>query len=103
MHGESIYGTSAGPFSSLEWGKCTLKTTDGKTTLYLHVFDWPENGKLTVPGLKNSIEKAMLLDGGVQLDTKAVDSDVVISLPGKATDPHVSVICLLYTSPSPRD
>ena len=66
MHGESIYGTSAGPFSSLEWGKCTLKTTDGKTSLYLHVFDWPENGKLTVPGLKNSIEKAMLLDGGVQ-------------------------------------
>ena len=94
VNGESIYGTSAGPFSSLEWGKCTLKKTDGKTTLYLHVFDWPENGKLTVPGLKNSIEKAMLLDGGVQLDTKAVDSDVVISLPGKATDPHVSVIVL---------
>lgn len=45
VNGESIYGTTAGPFRYLPWGQATRKS--GK--LYLHVFDWPTNGKLWVP------------------------------------------------------
>ncbi|QEG24891.1 alpha-L-fucosidase [Mariniblastus fucicola] len=94
VNGESIYGTSASPFADLEWGKCTRKELDGKTKLYLHVFDWPEDGQLIVPGLKNSIEKASLLDGGAKLETRSVESGVIVSLPAEATDSHASVIVL---------
>ncbi len=45
VNGEAIYGTSASPFKSLAWGRCTTKA--GK--LYLHVFDWPADGRLTIP------------------------------------------------------
>ena len=57
VNGEAIYGTSASPFKKLPWGRCTQKP--GK--LYLHVFDWPKDGELVVPGLKNQVTKAYLL------------------------------------------
>jgi len=50
-NGETIYGTTASPFRSLPWGRCTQKKIDGGSRLYLHVFDWPDDGKLVVPGL----------------------------------------------------
>ena len=94
VNGDSIYGTGASPLGDLDWGKCTRKESNGKTTLYLHVFDWPADGKLVVPGLKNSIEKASLLDGGGKLETEMMDSGVAVSLPAEAPDPHASVIVL---------
>ena len=58
---ESIYGTDASPFFKLPWGRCTQKETKKGTTLYLHVFDWPKDQVLRVPGLQASIRKAYLL------------------------------------------
>ncbi len=58
-NGESIYGTTAGPLQSLPWGRSTTKA--GR--LYLHVWDWPADGRLVVPGLKNKIARADLLGG----------------------------------------
>ena len=50
VNGESIYATAASPFEKLAWGRCTQKKLpDGNTRLYLHVFDWPKDGKLVVP------------------------------------------------------
>ena len=94
VNSESIYATSAGPFVGLEWGKCTMKKVEGGTKLYLHVFDWPKDGKLMVPGLKNSVESASLLAGGTALETAASDKGVTISVPAKASNPHNSVIVL---------
>ena len=94
VNSESIYATSAGPFVGLEWGKCTMKKVEGGTKLYLHVFDWPKDGKLMVPGLKNSVESASLLAGGAVLETAASDKGVTISLPAEASNPHNSVIVL---------
>ena len=56
VNGEAIYGTTASPFEKLAWGRCTQKP--GK--LYLHVFDWPKDGKLLVP-IANRVNKAYLL------------------------------------------
>ena len=48
-NGESIYGTQASPLAATPWGRCTRKTTRRRPTrLYLHVFNWPHDGKLTV-------------------------------------------------------
>ena len=50
VNGEAIYGTQASPFEKLSWGRCSQKPLpDGKTRLYLHIFDWPADGKLVVP------------------------------------------------------
>lgn len=57
----AIYGTTASPFSRLPWGRCTTKRDGADTTLYLHVFDWPADGKLFVPGLKTAPVRATLL------------------------------------------
>lgn len=48
VSGESIYGTKRSLFGNLEWGRCTVKGDK----LYLHIFDWPQNGRLRAPGLK---------------------------------------------------
>ncbi|MEI6516897.1 MAG: alpha-L-fucosidase [bacterium] len=82
VNGESIYGTTASPFKSLPWGRCTQKA--GK--LYLHVFDWPKDGKLVVPGLKNTVKKAYLLaDGGKT--KRAVTPDGVNQIVDVGQDP----------------
>jgi alpha-L-fucosidase len=86
-NGESIYGTTASPFKRLAWGRCTAKP--GK--LYLHVFEWPSDGKLRVPGLKNPVKSAKLLAGGV-LEAKNDGDDVLISVPEKAPDPLDTVL-----------
>ena len=49
-NGEAIYGTKASPFEKLNWGRCSQKSLpNGKTRLYLHIFDWPNDGKLLLP------------------------------------------------------
>lgn len=59
---EAIYGTKASPFEKLDWGRCTQKEKGENTVLYLHVFDWPADGKLVVPGLQNVFLNAYALN-----------------------------------------
>ncbi|MGH7951327.1 MAG: alpha-L-fucosidase [Limisphaerales bacterium] len=100
VNGAAIYDTSASPFTQqLPWGRCTQKTTSSGTTLYLHVFDWPTNGKLLVPGLKNKIAKAYLLKPNFfgwhkRLATKNSSDGVTIDLPKTAPDKISSTIVL---------
>lgn len=54
---ESIYNTSAAPLALQSFGVTTFK--DNK--IYLHVFNWPSNGELTVGGIKSNIGKAYFL------------------------------------------
>ena len=61
VNGVAIYGTTANPFKRLPWGRCTKKITPDGATLYLHVFNWPADGQLLVPGLKYPAERAYLL------------------------------------------
>jgi alpha-L-fucosidase len=94
-NGEAIYGTHASPFDKFFWGRCTQKEIEeGQTRLYLHVFDWPADGKLVLPGLANKPVKAFLLDGGQPLEVAAADNQVAIALPEKAPDSHASVVAL---------
>ncbi|MCH7228825.1 alpha-L-fucosidase [Haloferula sp. A504] len=94
VNGEAIYGTSASPFHRLPWGRCTRKEGDAGTTLYLHVFDWPQDGKLRVPGLNSRVAAASLLAGGAKLETTRDDTGVVVTLPPSAPEAIASVIKL---------
>jgi alpha-L-fucosidase len=91
VNGESVYGTKASPLKPLAWGRCTKKDKGGNTTLYLSVFDWPADGKLQVPGVKNAVVSAKLL-GGAAVKTNAAGDVLTINLPAKATNAIASVI-----------
>jgi alpha-L-fucosidase len=95
-NGEAIYGTTASPFKRLPWGRCTKKLTADGAILYLHVFNWPENGKLLVPGLKNAAQHARLLTDAKRtpLATERSAEGLTISVPATAPDPVSSTIVL---------
>ncbi|MBV9988597.1 MAG: alpha-L-fucosidase [Chitinophagaceae bacterium] len=94
LNGESIYGTKASPLAPLTWGRCTKKQSANGTTLYLHVFDWPADGRLLVPGLKNTALNAQLLANNTKCKVENTADGVVISLPAKAPDAIASVVKL---------
>jgi alpha-L-fucosidase len=92
VNGEAIYGTTASPFPRLPWGRCTTKARGERTTLYLHVFEWPGDGRLLVPGLRNRVSAARLLAGGARLRAEPTSEGVTLSLPAAAPDAIASVI-----------
>ena len=96
VNGESIYATQASPFKKLDWGRCTSKTIAGGTRLYLHVFDWPSDGKLAVPGVPNEPTRAYLLSdsGKAALQVTNKENVVVISVPSAAPDPIDTIVVL---------
>lgn len=98
-NGESIYGTRASPFKKLPWGRCTTKIAGDDTILYLHVLDWPTDGKLVVPGLINPVKSAQLLEGGTTLVVETTDAGPVVAVPATAPDALCSTIKLVVAGP----
>ncbi|MFO1009926.1 MAG: alpha-L-fucosidase [Planctomycetota bacterium] len=95
VNGEAIHGTTASPFDSLAFGRATTKTKDGRTTLYLHVFDWPADGALHLPGLANVARSARLLADPKRAVSVARDADgVVVHVTGAAPDADASVVAV---------
>jgi alpha-L-fucosidase len=99
VNGQSIYGTTAGPFEKLDWGRCTTKSLPGgRTRLYLHVFDWPKDGSLVVP-LATSKASARMLAGGKALRVTTGEKGTSIALQGEAPDRISTVIQLDVNGP----
>lgn len=97
VNSEAIYATSASPFARLPFfGRATVKGN----RLFLHVFEWPRDGKLRVPGLKNLVHSAVLLaDPSRTLPTARQGKDVLVSLPEQAPDEVASVVALTLDGP----
>jgi alpha-L-fucosidase len=105
-NGSSIYGTRAGPLGLPKWGRCTqaqIKGPDGRaaTRLFLHVFEWPRNGKLVVEGVYNEVIGASLLSGadGVSLNVSREGAsgggdNLAIAVPLRAPDENDTVVVL---------
>ncbi|MFP4157579.1 MAG: alpha-L-fucosidase [Opitutales bacterium] len=91
VYGDAIYGTEGSPFGNLPWGRATRKETDEGTRLYLHVWYWPEDGKLLVPDLQNDV-RATLMASGEELKTERQGEDVSVQVPAEAPHPVASVI-----------
>jgi len=99
VNAEAIYDTKASPFGLFPWGRCTKKDPDSyrdgtNTTLYLSVFDWPKDGKLILPGLKNKVSSAKLLANGAMLKTKKTKEGLNVFTSAQAVDPIATVIKL---------
>jgi len=100
VNGESIYGTVASPFSSTPWGRCTMKEGKDTVTLYIHIFDWPADGRLLVDGCLNKPLTAILLEQPENsLQVSHEDDKIVVVLPKKAPDPLNSVVKLVLRGP----
>lgn len=96
INGESIYGTQASPFNKLNWGRCTQKELNVGTRLFFHVFKWPENGILTVPGIYNQPLQAYLLadEENLQLKVDRKEDALLIHVSDTPPDTINSVVVL---------
>jgi alpha-L-fucosidase len=98
VNGDAIYGTEAGPYAkSPEWGRVTqrFKPTGG-TTFYVHVWDWPANGRIVLSGVQTAALSGRLLATGAAVTTAVSTAGLVVTLPGAAPDPDVSVAALEF-------
>lgn len=95
VNGEAIGGTTASIFESLPFGRCTVKTAGNRTKLYLHIFDWPSNGALVLPGLANTVDRAYLLSDPskpLTVSDNGNNPGATVSLPAEAPDATASVV-----------
>ena len=96
INGESIYGATASPFGELDWGRCTVKGE----TLYLHVFDWPSEARLLIPGLRNKPIRAYpLLDSTQELEVGREGAAAWVKLPAEPLDENDTVVVLEIDGP----
>ena len=104
INSESIRGTRAGPFPAnhLPWGRCTqrlLRADVPHYRLFLHVFDWPADGRVVIPGIYNTTtgEQACLLINLVDSKLLVVGrdgADLVLPVPPDPVNPFDTVIQL---------
>jgi alpha-L-fucosidase len=95
-NGEAIYATTASPLDTPPaWGRVTQKP--GK--LYLHVFDWPADGKLTL-AVKNRPARAYLLARPDQaLACQVQPQGMELKLPSTPPDADASVVVVELNGP----
>jgi len=101
VNSESIYATEAGPFPRrLPWGRVTQKRADdGSASLYLHIWEWPADGRLVLPTLAQAPIGGRVLAGGAAVATELTAEGLAVTLPGAATDADVSVVRLDFNAP----
>jgi alpha-L-fucosidase len=101
VNGEAIYATRGGLYGQpLDWGRTTYRRgPGGATTLYLHIWTWPADGKILLPGVKQAPRSGRLLAGGAAVTATVAADSLVVTLPGAAPDPDVSVAVLEFDGP----
>ncbi len=101
-NGEAIYGVERSPLPVPAWGVITKK----KNKIFLHVFDWPNDGNLILGGLKSKIKKAYFLS---ELNKRTIEfkrineKDVLLKVPKTAPDSVNTVIAVEYEEPLATD
>ena len=89
-NGESIYGADASPLPLQSWGVSTIKGN----RLFLHVFNWPVDGRLYIGGLRSIVGKVYCMTLSSQpLKLKRLNGNgILLQLPMKAPDTSNTVI-----------
>lgn len=96
VNGESIYNTRRNPLSGRpEWGDCSV-SKDGKT-LYLHILQWPESGKITLNHLPTKVTGATYLANGTKSEYRCSGDSVTFTLPAKPLDAYDTVIKVMLS------
>ncbi|NIP22415.1 MAG: alpha-L-fucosidase [Phycisphaerae bacterium] len=93
-HGQSIYGTRGGPFKTGSWGASTQKGNN----IYVHVYNWSENG-LSLPPIPKKIIASSVLTGG-SAKVKQTDEAIEISVPKEHRQEVDTIIKLELDGPA---
>lgn len=94
VNGDAIYGTTASPCRAPDWGRVTRKGD----RLFLHVFDWPSDGRLELPINVASVGAARLLaDPSRALTAEPTEAGIAVQLTGAAPDEICSVVELEFS------
>ena len=86
-----IYNAGSSPWgSAMPWGDIT---TSGNS-LYLTVFNWPQNGHLYLPGLESEIKEINILENNTKTSLNFTKKNdwTILDIPFKPADPLASVI-----------
>lgn len=91
-NGEAIYETRANPFDvEFPWGRITRK---GDNTLYLHIYQLPESGKINIPCKFHGHASATLLKGKQKVTLHQNEDGCLIDLNGQPMDEIATVVKL---------
>ncbi|MCG8306931.1 MAG: alpha-L-fucosidase [Cytophagales bacterium] len=96
-NGEAIYGAQSSPMGNLKFGRITHRLNLKK--LYVHVFDWPNDGKITLKGIRNNITSVYVLsdkDSKLKVD-QSIKGVKTIQAPIQAPGIHVPVLVVEYS------
>jgi alpha-L-fucosidase len=93
-HGESIYGTTGGPYKPGDYGVSTRKNH----VVYLHVMKWPESGMLNMPAIPANLKAAQLLSGG-KVDARQKGGRLLVSVAAADRAPVDTVVALEFDQP----
>jgi len=90
VNGEAIYGSKRSPFGAGILGPATAKGN----TVYLHIFRWPKQGELSIPGIKNEVKSAIVLGTGqkARIERGSNNRTFLKDLPKAPPDPHCTVV-----------
>jgi alpha-L-fucosidase len=94
VNGESIHGATYGPLQHLLFGRTTAKDD----TVYLHVYDWPSTGRISLGAMPGQVSEVILLDGGGSLPFKQAGNHFTIHVPAEAPSPVISVLAIRLNS-----
>ena len=103
VNGRAVHGTQANPFPEPpSWGRVTrAKNDDGSDRLYLHVFDWPSDGRLVLAGLLSEPRAVQILGQRTRnLWPASLEGDaLVMSLPTEPIDAVCTVVAVDLAEP----
>ncbi len=94
-NGEAIYGTTYGPVQA----QAAVRTTAKGNHIYVHVFEWPPDGRLTVRGLPPEVRSARLLSTGTALHFRSASESITFETPKQAPDSLLPVIDVVLRKP----
>jgi alpha-L-fucosidase len=89
-NGEAVYGTRGGSVPPQAWGVVTVKNK----TMYAHITDPKAVPYIFIPQVKQTVTKAVLLNGGTAVKFKQQPEGVFIYIAGLAMDPNDTVVKL---------
>lgn len=91
VNGEAIYGTRAGPLARLPYGR----TTQRQGVVYVHVFDWPTDGKLALTGLKNEVKRVRMVGSpDAPVSVHVTEECVWLHVPSQPPDADATVLAV---------
>lgn len=93
VNSQAIFAKGLNPFPRLPWGLASSQ--DQK--LYLHVYDWPTDGLLKVPGFNNLVTAAYALaQPVVKLAVTRHGDGQLVDLSGVKEDPNLTIVVLEF-------